>query len=171
MTQALATPPASPLDRLNAQMATFVEHFATTGDQRLAAVEAGCHPNRAVQFARAAMNDPTVRAGYEHVLRTRFSQAGPISLNLLIEMVEDKSKVFEPRVRLEAAKTLLDRSGYTSQGMREASAGTQDLREMTREQLLEEMNRTEAELANRAKLASVAPGANQFDTEVIDMEE
>ena len=152
-------------------MVAFVEHFATTGDERLAAIEAGCHPNRARQFARVAMNAPTVKAAYEHVLRTRFALAGPISLNLLIEMVEDKNKVFEARVRLEAAKTLLDRSGYTSREMREASAGTQDLREMSREQLLEEMNRTEAELANRAKMASVEPNANQFDSEVIDMEE
>jgi len=162
--------PATPLDKLPAQLVIFVEHFALVGDERLAAVEAGVHPNRAAQFARVSLNDPNVKAAYEHVLRTRFASAGPIALNLLIEFVKDKEKKFEPRVRLEAAKTLLDRSGYTAKGMAESAAESKDLKEMTRDQLLEEMNRTEAELADRAKLVAIAPDVNQHSTQVIDLE-
>ena len=169
MTLPLATHPGTPLERLDPQMLIFVEHFAMSGDSRLAAVEAGVHPNRAGTFARVALANPNVRAGYEHVLRTRFAQAGPIALNLLIEMVADKQKVFEPRVRLEAAKTLLDRSGYTAKDMREAGSPL-ELNEMSREQLLEEMARTETELASRATLVAIAPDVNQFNTQVVDME-
>lgn len=165
----LVTHPGTPLGRLDPQMLIFVEHFAMSGDERLAAVEAGVHPNRAGTFARVALANPNVRAGYEHILRSRFAQAGPIALNLLIEMVADKSKVFEPRVRLEAAKTLLDRSGYTAKDMREAGHAP-DLHEMTREELLEEMARTERELSDRATLVAIAPDASQLDTQVIDMQ-
>lgn len=162
--------PSSPLDVLPAQLVVFVEQFAMTGDQRQAAVAAGVHPNRATQFARVSMNDPNVRAGYEHVLRTRFAQAGPIALNLLIEVVENKESKYGPRERLDAAKTLLDRSGYTARDMKAAAAEQKDLKDMTREQLLEEMSKTENELANRAKLIEVAPDVNQFDAQVIDLE-
>lgn len=162
--------PATPLDSLPSQLVIFVEHFALVGDMRLAAVEAGVHPNRAAIWARVSMNNPAVRAGYEHVLRTRFAQAGPIALNLLIEMVANKEKAFEPRVRLEAAKTLLDRSGYTAKDMRESAAEVKDLKDMTREELLLEMEKTERELSERATLIEVAPNVNQHEVQVIDME-
>jgi hypothetical protein len=162
--------PASPLDSLPAQLVIFVEHFATTGDGRLAAVEAGVHPNRAAIFARVSLANPAVKAGYEHILRSRFAQAVPISLNFLIEVVENKAKVYAPGDRLAAAKTLLDRSGYTARDMKAAEAEVKDLKDMTREELLLEMDKTERELSERATLVEVAPNVNQFAVQVVDME-
>jgi hypothetical protein len=162
--------PATPLDTLPAQLVAFVEHFAVNGDGPAAAVEAGVHPNRAKVFARVSMANPAVRAGYEHVLRTRFAESGPLALNLLLEMVVNKDKTFEPRVRLEAAKTLLDRSGYTAKDMRESAAEVKDLKDMTRDELLLEMDKTERELADRATLVEVAPNTNQYPVQVVDME-
>lgn len=101
-------------------------------------------------------------------MRTRFAEAGPLSLNLLISVVKDAKA--DLNIRVQAAKTLLDRSGYTAKDMREAEADTRDLKEMSRDELLATLDATEAQLASRAKTLEIAPTIGASAAQVIDIE-
>lgn len=161
--------PKTARSRLPAQVIDFLEELCLTGDGKTAAINVGVHPRRAESFVRETMDEPDAREAFDQILRTRFSHAGPLALNLLIEMVEDKGKSYSGPVRLEAAKSLLDRSGYSAKAMHQPQ-DRKDLHELSREELLAVVNAGEAELAGRAKLVENVPIAGSIDHQVIDME-
>lgn len=126
---------------------------------------AGVHHERALVFARNALRDPAVKAGYEHCVRTRFAEAGPIALNVLLKFAKNERNEYKPELQLQAARDLASRSGYTAKEMRE-SEPAKDLKELSRDELHAALQSTEAELANRAKVPVIGASA----TQVIDLE-
>lgn len=162
-------PAPSPLDKLAPQLATFAVEFADYGKPKEAAIKAGVHEDRAAIWARTALATPEVRQAIEHVTRAQFADAVPLAKAFIINLVKDERA--DRKLRLEAAKDLLNRGGYTSKDMRDAAAAVKDLHEMTREELLATLDGTEAELANRAKAIEAAPTIDASSHQVIDMED
>jgi hypothetical protein len=159
--------PKNARSRLPQQVAEFLEEFALTGDGKRAAINVGVHPRVAGSFVRETMDHPDAREAFDQILRTRFSHARPIGLNLLIEMVQDPKKEFSGPVRLEAAKSLV------KIGTTEAIAprDRKDLHELSRDELLQIVNAGEQELAGRAKLIDNRSIDGPIDVQVIDIEQ
>lgn len=157
------------LSRLPEQVRQFISAFAESGDWRRAAVDVGCHPKNAPRFYRETMAHPDARAAFDGVMRTRFADAAPMAMSLLVEMVKDEKHQFTGPVRLAAAKDILDRSGYTAKALAQ-QAEQKDLSEMSRDELLAVINEGESVLASRAKLVDNVPFADADDTQVIDLE-
>lgn len=162
--------PTTHRSRLPVQVIDFLEEFANTGDGKTAAVNVGVHPKAAERFIRETMDHPDARETFDQIMRTRFSHAAPIAANLLIEMVEDKNKMFSGPVRLEAAKDLLNRSGYSIKEIAKPQ-GRKDLHELSRDDLLQIVNQGEQELAGRAKMVEHVAIDGSVEHQVIDMEE
>ena len=159
---------ASEIAKLAPQTVVFVTHFADTGDATRAALEAGVHPSRAAAWGRSAVRDPVVKAAIEDCVRTRFVEAGPIALNQLIKMTRNTNNEYKPEIVLGAAKTLLDRAGYTAQAAIAPAKPAKDLGEMSRDEVASVLASVEAELAQRATDITPDLGANL--AQVIDLE-
>lgn len=161
--------PRNARSRLPAQVADFLDAFALTGDARSAAIGVGCHPKNALAFARDTLAHPDAAAVFDSIMRTRFAEAGPVALNLVLQIVQGTMPA-DTRTRLDAAKTLLDRSGYSAKALATPGA-PKDLHELSRDELLRVIDQGESELASRAKLIDQTPIADALDVQVIDMEE
>lgn len=160
---------AKTLSRLPAQLAAFVEAMVETGDGPAAAVAAGVHSQRSKAFSASALDNPEVRAALDMQMRNRLASLVPMALTVVANIA--RSEKIDPGVRLSAAKTILDRSGYTAQDLRaKAEADLKDLKEMSREELLAALDSTESELADRAKTVGSAPDIGASSLQVIDME-
>jgi hypothetical protein len=152
--------------RLPAQVIDFLEEFVQSGDGKTAAINVGVHPKRADSFVRETMDHPDAREAYDQILRTRFSHARPIALNLLIEMVQDPKGMFTGPVRLGAAQTLVKLGDQAEL----KPTGRKDLNEMSRDELLQIVNAGESELASRAKMVTNASIGEAIDLQVVDLE-
>ena len=162
--------PTTARTRLPSQVIDFLEEFCLTGDGKTAAINVGVHPRRAESFVRETMDHPDAREAFDQIMRTRFSHAAPMAMNLLLEVVQDKTHRYSGAVQVEAAKALLDRSGYSTKALA-APAGKKDLHEMSRDELLQIVNQGETELASRAKEVESVPIGHAIATQVIDIEE
>lgn len=157
------------LTRLPEQVRLFLDAFAESGDWKRAAIDAGCHPANARRFYLETMNQADARAAFDQIMRTRFSDAAPLAMSLLVEMVKNETREFTGAVRLAAAQDILNRSGYTAKALAQ-QAEQKDLSEMSRDELLAVINEGEGELASRAKLVDHVPIADTDDTQVVDLE-
>lgn len=162
--------PTSHRSRLPIQVIDFLEEFANTGDGKQAAINAGVHPKSAERFIRETMDHPDARETFDQIMRTRFSHAAPIAMNLLIEVVLDKEGRYTGPTKVDAAAKLLDRSGYSTKEIAKPQ-GRKDLHELSRDDLLQIVNQGEQELASRAKLVENVSIDVSVDHQVIDMEE
>lgn len=160
--------PTGVRSRLPAQVLQFLEEFAVSGNREAAAESVGVHPRVAERFAREVFDHPGARDAFDQIMRQRFAQAGPIAMNLLLEIATDPQ--VSARVRVEAAKTLLDRSGFSAKAL-SAPAAPKDLHELTREELLRVVEQGEGELAARAKQIGNRTIDDAIDTQVIDLTE
>lgn len=150
-------------------MALFVQSMAETGDEVAAAVAAGVHAQRAKAFAAAALDNPDVCEALHVVLRNRLATLVPMALTVAANIA--RSEKIDPGVRLSAAKTILDRGGYTALELRtRAKAETKDLAEMSPDELRAMVEETERELSDRAKVVPVLPDLGAGSLQVIDME-
>ena len=150
------------------QVSQFLDAFANSGDAKSAAISVGCHPKNALAFARDTLSHPDAAAVFDTIMRTRFAQAGPVALNVVLQ-IADGTLPADVRTRLDAAKTLLDRSGYSAKALATPGA-PKDLHEMTRDELLRVVDQGESELMARARLVDNVPIADALHVQAIDME-
>jgi hypothetical protein len=125
----------------------FVERLIECGDASTAARLAGFADRREPW---RLLRIPHVLAAVNAAMKTALAHDAPVARLLLRQYVMDPK--MNPKIRLEAAKTLLDRSGYVAPKARDDSAdgGYRSLHEMTTEQLRAEADRLAGEIANRA---------------------
>lgn len=115
-----------------------------TGTLTAAAAKSGV----ALSYCCKLMQDPAVQAAVHAEMRRRLATAAPVALTVLITIVRDEAA--NPRVRVDAAKAILDRAGFGPPKV--AAAGAEKaLNEMTTGELRELADRLERELADRAK--------------------
>jgi phage terminase small subunit len=141
---------------LTNRQSEFVAAFVESGDAHQAALSAGY----AAATARTAGTDIL---GVRHIaqavavaVRERLVASAPMALRV-IEMLMNNDTI-SPKVRLDAAKALLDRAGFVAPRPRnEAQTGDKALHEMSFDELREMAAKLEDEIAGRAKEVSDSP--------------
>ena len=143
MSQELAT------RQLTAMQEAFVERLIECGDASTAAQLAGF--SKPSSDAWRLLRIPDVRAAVNAAMKTALAQDAPLARGLLRRYVHDEA--MHPKIRLDAAKTLLDRSGYIAPKAKDdgVDGRTKALSEMSVEELRAMVDRLETEVANRAK--------------------
>ena len=150
----------------------FLATYRDTGDLRLAARAAGISADGAYGlFAK-----PEVQAWMRQTMLTALQDDARVARRFL-RSVLDGSAFPEGRgatdnalkLRVEAAKALLDRAGYVAPKAAEPLPdGLRDPSEMTSEELRAFLARAEAELADRAQLVD-EPNQGEPSPQLLDM--
>lgn len=117
---------------------------------------------------------PHVRAAIEQEIRTvLLTEDAPLARQVLHKLVADENTA--PRIRVDAAKILLDRAGITPPATAEAAAGDRSIADMTSSQLVAfvaqrqvELERSVLELDARAERASLVNGAPKPSIDATD---
>ena len=147
--------------QLTDKQTAFVAALIETGDAPTAAQLAG-FLDRPSKEAWRLLRIPRVMAAVNAAVQIALAEDAPLARNLLRQYVKDPS--MHPKIRLDAAKTLLDRAGHIAPKARDASGGQdKPLNEMSRDELRALVDRYEAELTGRAKLVS----AERLDPELL----
>jgi hypothetical protein len=147
--------------QLTDKQTAFVAALIETGDAPTAAELAG-FLDRPSKEAWRLLRIPHVLAAVNAAVQIALAEDAPLARNLLRQYVKDES--INPKIRLDAARTLLDRAGHIAPKAKDPSAGhDKPLHEMSLEELRALVDRYEAELTGRAKLVS----AERLDPELL----
>ncbi len=133
--------------------------FAEYGDPRKAAIEAGYPRATAEAIGRELLDRPNIALGIARAARPRLMRSLPMALTTLDYLAE---KAVSERVRLEAAKAIVDRCGLVPPKPHTEREDDIPLHEMTLEELQAKiagwMAHAENDRANRAKDVTPPPG-------------
>ena len=141
-----------PQKALDLRQAEFARRFAEYGDPRKAAIEAGYPPANAEAIGRELLDRPNIALGIARAARPRLMRSLPMALTTLDYLAD---KAVSERVRLEAAKAIVDRCGLVPPKPHAEREGDIPLHEMTLEELQAKiagwMAQAENDRASRAK--------------------
>lgn len=127
-------------------------------DPRQAAELAGYAKEGADLEAKRLLRHPAILAAVQIGIARRLATGAPMALSVLQEFAMNQA--MHPKIRLDAAKTLLDRAGYISPKAVAASNGASvPLNEMSMADLRTLADKLEGEIAGRAKEVSSAKAA------------
>lgn len=154
-------------NELNERQRAFVSYYVETGDATKSARLAGYSENTIAHLGRAILGSPAVVAClHAEVSRALVSDAA-MARHVIATLAADTT--ISPKVRLDAAKTLLDRAGHVAPKARDAQNATDlPLNEMTVDELKTLAATLEAEIAGRAKTVSSADAA-PIDDAAVDL--
>lgn len=132
---------------LTEKQAAFVSHVSEGVDPTQAATLAGYgNSSRAHELIRA----PLVLAAIHTEVRRRLVAGAPIALAVIERLIKDDTT--PPKIRLDAAKTLLDRAGHIApRAITDKSQHELALHEMSISDLRQLADKLEGEIAGRAK--------------------
>jgi phage terminase small subunit len=151
---------------LTSQQQAFVELSASGIDIALAAEYAGYSKDRAQEEGKRLLRDPAIITAVHVAMARELAISAPVALRVLREFAGDAA--VDKRIRLAAAKTLLDRAGWIApKAVAASQGGVVPLNEMNMTQLRELADKLEGEIAGRAKEVSSATVAPS-DTQAID---
>lgn len=127
---------------------------------RAAAELAGYAKDSADLEAKRLLRHPAILAVVQVGIARRLAIGAPMALSVLQDFALDPS--MHPKIRLDAAKTLLDRAGHIApKAVAAGQAGDVPLNEMTMTDLRALADKLEGEIAGRAKDVSSAKRAAQ----------
>lgn len=153
--------------KLTDKQARFVDVLLATGDEATAMAEAGYVGGEFASVAARVTRSPELLAAIQMAVGRRLIEGAPIALKVLQDMVKDTGT--PGKLRLDAAKTLLDRAGHVAPRAKQADSGAgKALNEMSIDELREQHDRLEAEIANRAKPVN-APGETGGELDSADL--
>jgi hypothetical protein len=165
---------------LNVHVPAVNPIYATLTDKQAAFVKAALGGCDHIQSARLAgysapavdgwrlMRLPHIAAAIEIELRRKLQlEIAPACIAFLFDVVKNAGNTFGERVRVDAAKTLLDRAGYQAPKQHEVGK-EKAVEEMSTAELHAFIDRTEAELASRATDVSV-PVSPTLDSQLSDL--
>lgn len=146
----------TPTRTLNQRQAQFVEAYVELGDPHRAALQVGYATTTAVAASSQILNLPHVALAIARAVRQRLVAAAPMALKLLIATVQDEN--CPRRVRVEAARHLLDRAGHVPAKARPVDSGSATpLHELSTDQLRALATKLEDEIAGRARDVTETP--------------
>jgi phage terminase small subunit len=149
--------------QLTPKQAAFVEAYVNGRNITGAAIDAGYSESTASQIGSALLKTPHVQAAVQAGVRHALALDAPLARRVLVDLAQDVN--MHPKIRLDAAKTLLDRAGHVApRPMMEKRMEEKALHEMPIEQLRALADKLEAELADRAKPVELV-GAGQSEAE------
>lgn len=124
--------------KLNDQQQAFVLHYTSApgaiGNGAEAARRAGYSEKSAAELARQLLEKPHIRSAIFDANRAAISgRLTTKSVALLERVIDDESASL--KVRVEAAKTVLDRAGFVAAIVNVERQDTKSLSEMTRAEL------------------------------------
>ena len=142
---------------LDEKQAAFVAKLLETGDEKAAAVAAGYTEMGATKASGNLMRQPQVLAAIHLAVARRLVSGAPIALGVVYEILRDTKA--GTKVRLDAAKLLLDRAGHIAPRARQVDDGAgKSLNEMSIEELRETQDRLQSEILSRAKTVGAPSG-------------
>ena len=148
----------------NSQL-SFVTTLIQTGSRSLATEAAGYGSQTSTQAVNT-LSSPAVMHALRMETSRKLLQYAPAALNVLLSIMKDKTA---PKgVRVDAAKAVLDRSGFIAPRQGAQQGETKSLNEMTTADLRSFISAGESELAGRAKDVS-APEALVVHMQVSDL--
>lgn len=131
--------------KITAQQQEFVRLVALGTPHDEAAVLAGYAPHT----GWSVMQSPAVRRVLHLAIsEVLVTEGAPLAVKTLLEVV--KNKEYSPRDRVAAARTILDRAGYTGKSTSADSPADKPLSEMSTDELKALVDKLEGELADRA---------------------
>ncbi|MES2292005.1 MAG: terminase small subunit [Pseudomonadota bacterium] len=147
--------------KLNEQQQDFVLHYTSTpgaiGNGSEAARRAGYSEKSAAELARQLLEKPHVRNAIFDANRAAISgRLCTKAVNILERVLDDESASL--KVRVDAAKTVLDRAGFVTAVVSPEDPYRKSLSEMTREEL-ENVCAQGAEVLRLAEQFANAAGA------------
>jgi hypothetical protein len=140
---------------LTEMQAQFVHHVSEGIDPHRAVALAGYETSNAYSRAHDLLRAPHVLAAIHTEVRRKLVAGAPIALSVIERLVKDEAT--PPKIRLDAAKTLLDRAGHIAPRAI-VDKGTHELvlNELSIGELRQLADKLESELAGRAKDVSGA---------------
>lgn len=153
---------------LTTKQDVFVRHFVEHGD-RIAAVRAAGYRGDENVVAWRQFHTPTVMAALRYHTALRLQEGAPAALKVVWELMMDRET---PRgIRLDAAKTWLDRSGHGAVRSDEKdSGGNEPLNEMSIDELRRMVDDLERRRGDQAVQILASP-AHADEIEAIDPDE
>lgn len=147
--------------RLTDMQSAFVRFMSETGNGPDSAKRAGFRPDHAAAAFYDLMRVPHVLAALQSEVRRNLVADAPMARRVIVEIANNAE--ISPKVRLDAAKILLERAGHVAPRAAAEKPADQPLHEMTTDQLRELAGRLEDEIAGRAKVisADTAPAPSQ----------
>jgi phage terminase small subunit len=140
---------------LNQRQTDFVGFFVETGDAHQAALLTGYAEGTARTAGTEILALPHIALAIARAARLRLARGVPLALNTLEHLV---GKAQSEKVRLDAAKAVLDRAGLVPpKDQEDRSTIATPLHEMTTEDLRAMVHRLEDELVGRAKTVTSEP--------------
>jgi hypothetical protein len=150
------------LAQIDEQQAEFVRIFVERGDgdYSAAARAAGFSSSREKTAQKWATQTPAIIAAVHIEVARRLQAGAPLALKVIESIVRDETA--PQKIRLDAAKTLLDRAGHIAPRARVQGDGQErTLGEMSLDELKATQERLQAEIQSRAKAV---------DAQTIDVE-
>jgi phage terminase small subunit len=144
--------------KLTEMQAAFVRHVSEGVDPNQAVGLAGYGGSNVYTRAHELLRAPHVLAAIHTEVRRRLVAGAPIALSVIERLVKDETT--PPKIRLDAAKTLLDRAGHIApRAIVDKATHELSLHELSIGELRQLADRLEGELAGRAKDVSGANAA------------
>lgn len=154
--------------QLSNQEADLVRNFLSLRDWEAAALAAGYSESTAKRAGHWATQRPAILAAIYLETARRLQTAAPGALDTVCKI--EKGEIVEnAKVRLDAAKAILDRAGHIAPRARAlGDAGEKTLGEMSLDELKATQDRLQSEILARAKPVN-APSGPVIDNEPIDL--
>jgi phage terminase small subunit len=146
---------------LNAQQQSFAEAYVlgeTAGNGTASAIAAGYAAGSAKQIAYKLLRYEGVRRVIDHLNREMIGDYATASIRYLGRLVMDEKA--HPKLRIEAAKTLLDRGGYIAPRAPAAlEPGQKDIAGMSIAELQAFVEAGKERVAAERRLIDITPAA------------
>ncbi|MEY9506919.1 phage terminase small subunit [Bradyrhizobium diazoefficiens] len=127
-------------------------------EKRKAAELAGYAKESADLEANRLLRHPAILAAVQIGIAKRLAIGAPMALSVIQDFALDTS--MHPKIRLDAAKTLLDRAGHIApKAVAQGQNAAKPLNEMSMAELRELADKLEGEISGRAKEVSSAKAA------------
>jgi phage terminase small subunit len=154
--------------QLSNQEAELVRNFIASDDWEQSALAAGYAESTAKMAKYWATQRPAILVAIHLETARRVQTEAPAAVDTIVKI--RKGEITEgAKVRLDAAKAVLDRAGHIAPRARAlGDAGEKTLGEMSLDELKATQERLNSELAARAKTVSAPPGPI-IDSQAIDL--
>jgi phage terminase small subunit len=135
---------------LTEQQSRFVTEYVDSGDARNAMRLAGYSEATAIAGAHRLLTSPHIARAIGLAVRVRLMNDAPMALRVIEGIARNEE--INPKVRLDAAKALIDRAGHVApRATIDRNQSDKPLHELSTDELRAMADRLEGELAERAK--------------------
>jgi hypothetical protein len=153
--------------KLTEMQAAFVRHVSEGVEPNQAVTLVGYGTSNIYSRAHELLRAPNVLIAIHTEVRRKLVAGAPIALSVIERLVKDETT--PPKIRLDAAKTLLDRAGHIApRAIVDKATHELALHELSIGELRQLADKLEGELSGRARNVS-GPNAAPAETQAADV--